>query len=1057
MLTDNYASPEMQVNGKVVDNGDENIVNGDASVSLNNFVSIFDWGDGWDTSDATRLPQLNIQTGDNPDSYTAWPTGNGFTPQRLLDASCYLTAQIANTNGGTGLSSDAPILIASAEELAYFAQQVNSYEDIKLGNDGSDSGKSGSINHNDEEGNGFSKYYFALTNDIDLSPHYWTPIGNWKHPFNGNFDGRGHCVSGLKVKVEGNSGGVNRDGVYAGLFGYALKASLCNLGVVLADEGVQGISTDVGVFAGGIAGQAKDIRNCYVVGTGEVRVVVTTIGNLMISSSIGGIVGSVSSSLTHCYATVSVKAEVNGSGGCDVRAGGIAGGCDGSLSYTYATGAVEVTGRGSHNAGGICGYVAGGKNTLSHNLALNEYVKGGEGKSNRIVGDKGMNVQLASNYASPEIWVNGTFVSNGAGTDKNGDSSVNLGNFWSVFDWGKGWDISDATRLPQLNIQTVDDPNSYTDWPTGQGYTPQPSLSAADYLMADKLVNAGDGTGLSWADAILIANRAELAYFAQQVNSGEAITLGKGGSSSSGSISPDEGGKNFSAYFFALSANIDLSDYYWTPIGNNDNYFNGNFDGRGHCVEGLKVEVKEKNEDEDGGYKSAYAGLFGYANGASLRNLGVILAEEGVQATATNSSAYAGGIAGQAEDIRNCYVVGTGKVEAVSTTNSVSVTPGSYSGGIVGYLFPFTSSLTHCYATVNVKADGNGLVYAGGIAGECQGSLSCTYAIGSVEAPGGGWSYAGGICGRMWSSRTLSHNLALNKEVKGGERESHRIAGDIYDANNITSNYASTKTEVKHNNVSNVTITPDVNGLDGADTWIETFKEDLMSSPVDPAGDWSKGWVFDSDNKYLPQLEVDGSGGGNSKQPSILSSSVLVSKPVPPPPTPEPEPEPVPVYYTVTLPSVEGAVTDPVAGDYDVEAWSTFRFYLTLDTAYSLSQPVVTTSRGETLSPRTSDGAYLLKYVRTDVEVFIDGVVKNPDPVSNEPIRAGSQPEIWSEKSCLCLRPADSDPTALVRILTADGRLLETFRSVPGLNRRQLPTGIYIVLVGDTVRKVAIR
>ena len=171
---------------------------------------------------------------------------------------------------------------------------------------------------------------------------------------------------------------------------------------------------------------------------------------------------------------------------------------------------------------------------------------------------------------------------------------------------------------------------------------------------------------------------------------------------------------------------------------------------------------------------------------------------------------------------------------------------------------------------------------------------------------------------------------------------------------------------------------------------------------------------------------------------------------------PVPEPEPT-VYYTVTLPFVEGAVTDPVAGDYDVESGSTFRFYLTLDTAYSQSQPVVTTSRGETLQPRTSDGAYLLKYVRSDVEVYIDGIEKN-NPVANEPIRAAApEPEIWSEDACLCIRLPEGLPTSPVHIFKAEGRLLDSFRSTPGLNRRQLPTGIYIVRVGATVRKVAIR
>ena len=207
---------------------------------------------------------------------------------------------------------------------------------------------------------------------------------------------------------------------------------------------------------------------------------------------------------------------------------------------------------------------------------------------------------------------------------------------------------------------------------------------------------------------------------------------------------------------------------------------------------------------------------------------------------------------------------------------------------------------------------------------------------------------------------------------------------------------------------------------------------------------------------YTFQGWYDASGGG-AKVETIDKPQTLYArwKAVP---EPEPEPEPTPVYYTVTLPFVEGAATDPVAGDYEIESWSTFRFYLTLDADYSESQPVVTTSRGETLQPRTSDGAYLVKYVRTDVEIFIDGIVKNLPPVANEPIRAAaSEPEIWSEDACLCIRLPEGMPTSPVRIFAPEGRLLDSFRSVPGLNRRQLPTGIYIVQFGATVRKVAVK
>ena len=208
---------------------------------------------------------------------------------------------------------------------------------------------------------------------------------------------------------------------------------------------------------------------------------------------------------------------------------------------------------------------------------------------------------------------------------------------------------------------------------------------------------------------------------------------------------------------------------------------------------------------------------------------------------------------------------------------------------------------------------------------------------------------------------------------------------------------------------------------------------------------------------YTFQGWYDAPDGGTKVETATKSQTLFARWKAVPVPEPEPEPEPT-IYYTVILPFVEGAVTDPVAGDYDVESWSIFRFYLTIDTAYSQSQPVVTTSRGETLQPRTSDGAYLLKYVRTDVEVYIDGILLNPPPVANEPIRAAApEPEIWSEDACLCIRLPEGLLTSPVRIFTAEGRLLDSFRSTPGLNRRQLPTGIYIVQVGKTVRKVAVK
>lgn len=153
-----------------------------------------------------------------------------------------------------------------------------------------------------------------------------------------------------------------------------------------------------------------------------------------------------------------------------------------------------------------------------------------------------------------------------------------------------------------------------------------------------------------------------------------------------------------------------------------------------------------------------------------------------------------------------------------------------------------------------------------------------------------------------------------------------------------------------------------------------------------------------------------------------------------------------PTYYTVTLPAVEGATTDPAAGSYQVESWSSFRFYLSLDPDYDQSVPVVTTSRGETIEPRTSDGAYLLKYVRSDVEVRIDGIVRNTPPVANTTIDA--QPVTVRRIGSLLhiVSPCAAD----IRIYSFSGSLLAAKRlDAPGEITMPAPREASIVLVGN--------
>ncbi|MBP3517013.1 MAG: hypothetical protein J6K31_01105 [Parabacteroides sp.] len=188
---------------------------------------------------------------------------------------------------------------------------------------------------------------------------------------------------------------------------------------------------------------------------------------------------------------------------------------------------------------------------------------------------------------------------------------------------------------------------------------------------------------------------------------------------------------------------------------------------------------------------------------------------------------------------------------------------------------------------------------------------------------------------------------------------------------------------------------------------------------------------------------------------AVTVTATFKPKTVTPPvdPDPDPTPDPDPIYYVVTLPDVEGAMTDPTAGRYEVEEWDSFGFFLTLDADYDQSQPIVTTDRGETLEPRQSDGKYVIRSIRSDVGIRISGIVKNPDAVANESLKA-DQVKVWGGTGCLYMQ---SGTPQEVRVYTFSGSLLRQGRIPAGDSRWYLPAGPYIVRIKDKSYKAAVR
>jgi len=79
--------------------------------------------------------------------------------------------------------------------------------------------------YNVNNGNRYYGTTFVLNRDLDLSDHWWIPIGNaYNRYFMGNFDGRGHTITGIRV--------INSTADWQGLFGL-VRGSAYTGGLVL--------------------------------------------------------------------------------------------------------------------------------------------------------------------------------------------------------------------------------------------------------------------------------------------------------------------------------------------------------------------------------------------------------------------------------------------------------------------------------------------------------------------------------------------------------------------------------------------------------------------------------------------------------------------------------------------------------------------------------------------------------------------------------------------------------------------------------------------------------
>ena len=245
---------------------------------------------------------------------------------------------------------------------------------------------------------------------------------------------------------------------------------------------------------------------------------------------------------------------------------------------------------------------------------------------------------------------------------------------------------------------------------------------------------------------------------------------------------------DFEGWTLTLANDINLDGIAWTPIGQSNAFF-GIFDGKGHTIEGMTVNVT-----------SGYAGLFGNVRGTvqSLRVTGSV--------TASGEVSAVGGIVGYSAGgtVQNCLskvkitaegncrvggVVGESSSKPNDSTasstvnlcwNEGTVTGGSGStGGIVGT--NSNGKVTNCANFGAVKGSST----AGGIVG--IGTAANSYNLGDVT---GAESGTYGI-----SSRAATNSYYLCK--LNGAVEQKYIKDSSSEAQNITATTEDNKTVYK--------------------------------------------------------------------------------------------------------------------------------------------------------------------------------------------------------------------------------------------------------------------
>ena len=578
-------------------------------------------------------------------------------------------------------TEEEPYLISNTDELDYMAKKVNS-------------------------GNSLEGKLIQLTADIvyDGTDNNYTPIGenlNGWHLFEGVFDGKGHSISGIKVKKLGND--TDSRSRYNGIFGAVGRNGIVKN--LICDN-----ITFVGRYMGGIVGYNEGIiENCRV--GSNVKLYASGSG----ATDIGGVVG--------YQPERGYGVDEDHDGPAIIR---------GCVSFAYVSdfeyhnckrfgGIIGYNGRKTSNilhclylgkgvyaspelGGDLAGAIAGwnspdithfsstyytyeplvSDNTLAFRLAHQLNIpEGSEIDSEKTVYGEGDYVGVTAYenrvlyydgvyYAPKDLEISLKFTGTlGEGKEPLG-LDINPSDSWSNIGGATSEGMTLTMGSTDINLAVV-----FRNAITEDMWIYHRSNSFSDMSETDKL--------------LVLHKEEELARFAYEVN-----VLGN----------------TFEGWTVKLADDKDfiMSAYLWEPIGsfampNNVRLFKGTFDGNRREISGVKASVNDNCE----GLGNSNIGFFSLLpKEAVVKNL---FMDNATVSGAKNVGVVAGESNGT---VTNCHV-------CKSSVTAMAVNADCL-GGVVGK--NLGGSITNCSVNKTTISDGDGFIGASHFGGICGSNIT---------------------------------------------------------------------------------------------------------------------------------------------------------------------------------------------------------------------------------------------------------------------------------------------------------------------------------------------